>query len=284
MDCRLLLKQFFFLRPYSFTGVLSIALLASLFAQPFSSYSIFVDFAAALLLWITAIFIGEYFHLKSDKRRLPFALLVFSVAAFFALAVFLEPKALILFVLMLALCLIYANKSRIAFVSPFSFLVRGFLEVIIFLTVLLFHLHSFNALAAFWQPVTTIYLITVSRNLVGDVRDVKYDKHSFPKQFGVKPSRAVAFALLAATLAIVPSPSILLPAIPVLLLLLCGAPSYLTHASFVASTFAIYLNYCAFLAGYDLLLTNLFYAGAALLITYFFTPRNANADFKRLLK
>jgi hypothetical protein len=90
--------------------------------------------------------------------------------------------------------------------------------------------------------------------------------------------------LLAAVFTIVPSSAIALPAIPVLLLLFCGVHPYVVHASFVVSTFAIYLNYCAFLAGYDLLLTNLFYAGAALLLTYFFIPRRANTDFKRLLK
>ncbi len=281
------ITQILFLRPYSFIGIISIVVLADVIINAVTPFSLLVDSIAGLLLWMIAIFIGEYFHFKLDHRRLPAILLLFAVALFLIIVLLNEPKALSLFVAMLILCLAYANKSRVKLVSPISFLIRGFLEVIIFLTIVLFHSHSLIGLVNYWPQAILIYLITASRNLVGDVRDMKYDKYTFPTIFGKKMSYVVSITLIILSFIITPTPFILLPLLPIILLLLIDFPPYLLHAAYVISTFAVYLNYTIFLLNEKLIflfLTNLFFAGNILILTYFFTPRRANVELRRLLR
>jgi hypothetical protein len=87
-----------------------------------------------------------------------------------------------------------AELSR-DFLNTYSFLVRGLAQASIFLTSQL--MYSAQLSPKHFLIALAIGTMTAARNLIGDLRDMKYDAETFCVKYGVKHSKFVTGALKA---------------------------------------------------------------------------------------
>ena len=265
-------------RPYSWAGVVSIAMLANIIAVGGVVFNIVLleDILIAVGLWITIIFLIEYIQRFTDKRiksLLPFVvmLIILLTVLFFK-----NPYTMILLIFGVLVGLLYGLKTKDLFISGFSFMFRGVLEVLLFLVILFFH-HYYDIHFVF-PIILIIYFITISRNLVGDIRDVNYDQFTFSKKYGVKLSYLVVGALIIISIFLSNSLIVSLPLIIYLFLLILIRDAYFLHRIFVFTTLFFFVNYIFyFLNDYSsMFFSNFLFIGVISNFTYNLTSRKSN--------
>lgn len=273
-------KELLLIRPYSLVCFGLIGLIANLLVRgAFIVDSLLImDFFAPVFLWCANMLFSE--AVQKDKNRIGLGYFAFFSILFLAIVVYREFLAFAIVAIGLVLSYLYSIKNKNTILSPFSFVFRGFKEVLIFAIVLMFYLHSFDALFSFisnnWEITLMIYLVTISRNLIGDVRDVKADKYTFPKKFGVSSAMLVSSAIMLFVILLSPDLYVSFPIIAILILAAFKVNAYQLHKIYIISSTAFFMNYLFYILGYNLILINLFYVSVLLSLTYDFVPRKIN--------
>lgn len=267
-------------RPYSWIGAISIALLANVISTGNLTLNsaLLEDVLITLVSWISAILLLEYLHRDTDKRIRSLSPFIFILIILILILAYKNPYTLILLFLAIPVGILYASKTRSWFISGFSFMFRGIWEVYIFLTILFFH-HYYNINSVFYI-ILIIYCLTISRNLVGDMRDVKYDKFTFPNRYGLKASYLISGVLILIPIFLIKNLVVSLPLIFYLFLLALIRDSYISHRIFTLTTAFFLINYVAYFLNAYLCLAfiNTLFIATLLNFTYNLTPRRANED------
>lgn len=260
-------------RPYSWTGALAIALLTIFFI----SNKLVLDWTLAkyvaifLFGWVSLCLSIEVF--QRDKTKGKTGLLIF--LGLFFVEIFLISSnifALTAYFLLFISTIIYSLKAKNFFFSPFVFLLRGVAEIGLISILLLLHNQSpFDQ--KYFSLIIPIYFITVSRNLVGDVRDSIKDKFTFPKKFGISIAYAVSTLLLIPVFLFVPDLTIFATLVPVIVMMLLRWNGYFVHSFYVLTTLFFAITYLSVLSGYGALLPLILFLGIVLSFTYDLVPR-----------
>lgn len=266
------------IRPYSWIGVISIAILANVIANGGIEFNFTLteDALIALGLWIMVIFLIEYLQRFTDERiktSLPF---IASSIVLLLILYFKNPYTIILLVFGILIGSLYGFKTKDLFISRFSFMFRGFLEVLLFSVILFFH--RYYDIYFVFPVILIIYFVTISRNLIGDIRDVECDQFTFPKKYGIKASYLIAGVLIIFSILLSKSLSVSLPLIVYLFLLALIRDAYFLHRFFVLTTIFFFVNFTLyFLNNHSFIFfSNLLFIGTLLNFTYDLTPRKSN--------
>lgn len=272
-----LIDYLLLLRFYTVPNIVLVAILASVFARGgfFADYSLLFDVVFALLVWTTMVYLNEIFYKnEEDRLRIASVIPVASFIAALAMAAVANYLAIPLLFVALIATLVYRLKPLDWFGSGFVFVGRGFTEFAIFLSVALF-----NSPALTNEIIVVgiiLWLITNSRNLIGDLRDMEFDKHTFPNKYGMVLSRIVSIVFMLAAIALTPALLISLPLMVMIVLVLLHKRVYFIHYAFVLSTGFYLANYLSYQMFSDLFVVNFVYIAVLLSLTYKSVPRKAN--------
>ena len=272
-----LLYKLIITRPYSWISIILVGLLANVVVTKnfIININLITDIFVAILSWFIAIFIVEFFHKKIDKREPISPLLPILLIIILSFILLYRNAFTMLFLLIIIVTdLAYASKVKKWFLSSFSFMLRGVLEVCIFLIILFSH--SFYSINEVLPLILAIYFLTNSRNLIGDIRDVKFDKFTFPKKYGIKTSYVVSFILILFSIIMINNLAVTTPLIIYLFILIFLRDAYLLHRIFVLTTTFFLMNHIMFLLRINLIFTNILFIAVLLNFTYPLVPRKSN--------
>lgn len=272
------LSLIYTVRPYSWVGVIFIALLANIISSGSLLYNLilFEDILVALGIWIMSIFLSEYLQRFTDKRIKTVVPFIVMLMVLLLILYFKNPYTIVLLIFGILIGSLYGLKTKNLFISRFSFLFRGFLEILLFLIILFFH-YYYDIYFVF-SIILIIYFITISRNLIGDIRDISYDQFTFPKKYGVRVSYLVAGTFIVISIFLSNNLIVSLPLIFYLFLLILIHDAYFLHRFFVLTTLFFFVNYilCILNDNSSIFISNLLFIGVALNFTYDLTPRKSN--------
>ncbi len=263
------------MRPYSMPNIIALAILANVFAlgKLILDETLLRDAAIGVLVWILTVFLLEMFHMKIDNRKVSLLTFIFSLLVVIIL-LYQNIYALLILCLLLFFDFIYSLKTKNWFLSPFVFIFRGCAEIGILSIILI--LHNQNPIdAKYFLLLAPVFFITVSRNMIGDIRDIERDRYTFPKKFGITTAYAVSATLLLVAFLLLQDFFLIFPLTPAFLMLLLRWNAYFTHSFFVVSTLFFTINYSAHLIGYNSILIFLLFLGFLLYFTYGAVPRKS---------
>lgn len=272
-----LLRKLLLTRPYSWAGSILVGIMAHVISEGalILDPHLVLDIFAAFIIWVAMLLTSEYFHRKVDGRG--FINPVPPIAFFILLAAVLfigNLWSLLLLPVMFMVNYIYSLKIIDWPLSSLSFMFRGILEICIFIVVMLFH-SNYN-FSAVLPLLAAIFLVTNSRNLVGDVRDMEFDEYTFPKKHGIEASYFTSLLLLILSILIIWDWVVTLPLIIFAAIMLLWKNAYLLHRIFVISTIFFYANYTLSSLGQNLFILNLLFLAVMLNFTYPLVPRKSN--------
>jgi hypothetical protein len=241
---------FLLIRPYSLTAIIAIAILTNVFVeQPLKFNTILLkSILISILIWVSTVFLLEFMHKHTDNRkRIPDIILCGTIG----IVVFLLSSyvtALLLFGVILLCVFVYSLKAKNWLFSPFVFVFRGFVETGVILIILV--LNNMPPLSQNYldKLLLPIFFVTISRNLVGDIRDIERDKYTFPKKFGETATY------------------------------LKKTNGHSTHFMYIICTLFFLVNYIAVLTKSDLTTNFLLFIGVLFWMTYNEVPRSVNKN------
>jgi hypothetical protein len=272
-----MLKDYFLItRPYSLVDLALVGLLANIIAVGtlIPDMSLLLDITIPLLFWISFLYLTE-----TKKKRINIsltaglALLIIPIALIF----FVNPLSLIFLPFALAVLYVYSQKNYNKGLGLFSFLSRGLFTVLAFITVV--SLHGFNllipAIESHFPLVCSLFLLSSSRNLVGDMRDYAVDRYTFPKIVGRTSSLAISSIMLVLVILLFMDISLLFPIyIFLLILLITQKNAFNLHKLFVLTTTFFFMNYLMLILSIPPIFNNVLYLSAVLNFTYNYVPRS----------
>jgi len=263
-------------RPYTLPSIALVTILAGLIARGgiFLDYQLVSDLSFALATWGCMVYLNEAFHTDFGRIKIIFPIPI----AFFIIALIIaitrNPFAVVFLFFALIATFIYRLKSKNWFGSSIVFLFRGLVELSVFFAIL-----SFYSVDLIYQNVfigIILLSITNARNLIGDVRDVAYDKFTFPKKFGTTLGLLVAILLIIIGIILTPEITIAFPLIIIAILIAIFRDGYFLHNAFVLTTIFYLSNFIYFLLSVDLLIPNLIFISVLLGFTYKLVTRRSN--------
>jgi hypothetical protein len=183
------------LRPYSWIHSLLIGFCAGQIANQTSQTNLIISGIYALLLYALLILILELNHKDVGRPKLSiFHILIFSIPIFIiSIQSILSLTFTIAFVIFTEM---YSLKKRKLW-GLYSFLMRGLIVLAHFFATYFLFTNLLVVEALIFSCILS--LLISARNLIADIRDIKYDKNTFSVIFGVKKSKIVTIALLFAS-------------------------------------------------------------------------------------
>lgn len=272
-------KKLILTRPYSFAFVASIGLIANLIMnnELLINFELAIDIAVPLLIWSAILLFVEMRHKQQYRPKITYAHFLLAFIPLILLMAIREPLSIVFLIIGLPLAYLYSLKSI------FSFVFRGMKEVLIFLIVMMFYLHEFNSLFSeivnLWQLILIIYLLPTSRNLIGDMRDIKEDKHTFARKIGEKVTLLLSGFLLIILVYLAPSVFVAFPVVICLAIMLLSKNNYFLHKMFIVSSTAFFFNYIFYILSYHLFISNFMFLGFLLMVSYDYMPRKINIKY-----
>jgi hypothetical protein len=264
-------------RPYSWLGIIMLAVLSNVLARGslVTDLTLALDVFTAMVIWYSATSMLETLHGKIDGRGLTNPLnAAISFIILAAIMIFRNPITLVFIPVILIADFLYSMKVKSPSLGHISFILRGILELSVVMIILLLNMnYDFLTLLPI---ILTAFLLTDSRNLIGDIRDVEFDKYTFPRKYGVRAGYAVSVLLILMGFLLIPNPLIMLPVLFIIPTFLVIRNAYMEHRIFVVGTTFFYANYVIFTLGQDLLLSNLLFIAVLLNFTYPIIPRKSN--------
>lgn len=271
------LKRYLFLtRPYSWISVAFAVVLANLVVNKSVNQEwIIVDVVFAISTWMFCNLLAESFSKDMHERGKVHILapLVLFIVSFWIMASR-NIGALPFYGIIIVSLLIYGLKNKSRFIGPISFFIRGLMEVNLFIITLIFYNFNFND-GAWLAFAIVVYCITCARNLVGDIRDVEFDKSTLPKSLGSKAASFVVWVVYLLALLVFPAAFFSLAVAIILVTFLRDA--YTLHRILVVVNTFVLLDLCLVIIAPSLLiLSNLILIGVLLNYVYNFVPRKSN--------
>ncbi|MFA5931372.1 MAG: class I SAM-dependent methyltransferase [archaeon] len=122
-------------------------------------------------------------------------------------------------------------------------------------------------------------MVTDSRNLIGDIRDITKDKYTFPNFVGEPLSRLLSIALLLPIFFMV-NPALAFPLILVIVLIIILKDSYLLHKIYVQATGLFFINFISESLFGNTIISNLAFMVILFSNSYEYTPRDISKNKK----
>ncbi len=263
-------------RPYSLVDLALVGLLANIIAvgQLIPNVWLFLDILIPLMFWISFLYLTEN---RKKRIHVPVYLSIIFLLIPTVLISIINPLSLIFLPFALAVLYLYSRKNSNRYLGTFSFLSRGLFTVLAFLTII--SLHGFNLL----EPVIGIhmpllfgiFLLSSSRNLVGDIRDYAVDRHTFTKHFGKMPSLIVSSLMLLLTVLLFLDPILTFPLYILLtIMILTRNNAFNMHKLYVLTTTFFLMNYVLNILGISPVFSDVLYLSVVLNFTYNYVPRS----------
>lgn len=234
-------EEYFFLsRPYSVVNVVLLATFVSFLVNGGFVFTFFIrDVCLSVFMWVGSLFFNELIQNEKGRPKIDRVFLWFSLFFPIAVALVVNYSAVGFVILSYVSSYVYATKNYRKIFSEFVFLFRGLVEVSIYATIVSLYGLSVGEHLFFLIP---LYLLTVSRNLVGDLRDVKTDQSTLAVKRGVLATKIVSLVFLFAAVALSPSLIVAFP-LMVLIPLMLLDNAYLTHRIFIVGTTFYFGNF-----------------------------------------
>lgn len=182
-------------RPYSWVCAMARGLLVACAAGSADNASALVNIAwITLLLWFSLNWISERVQ-KNPGRQVPsLSLIGVTLSSVFVATIVHAPVATPFLVVYLILVRLYPEKARRSGWGSYGPLLRGGTVAMEGLFVIAFvsGLQGFSM--ATMSVVAVLTLLHIARNLLGDLRDIRTDRHEMPNRFGVPFSCIVILA------------------------------------------------------------------------------------------
>ncbi|VVB75013.1 tRNA (cmo5U34)-methyltransferase [uncultured archaeon] len=267
-------KYFLLIRLYTVINIILISLIPTILFLTEFDVNILRDVAIGILFWTTIILGKEVMHSSTDHREHTNKIIPITLGIILVFCIgLIHTEALIFLFIALITFVCYSLKNKNWLLAPISFIFRGFLEVLILVTILSFYLPILKIFETYWIILLSIFLITCSRNLLGDLRDIEKDKYTLPKRVGVDFTKIVIMFLAIAPILIIRF-DILIPIFIVVVLLFTMKNDYLLHKIYVQATGFFVLNIISVFLINNTLLTNAGFFVVLLNNTYEYTPRD----------
>jgi hypothetical protein len=273
-------------RPYSLGNVLLITALA-VAAGSFQlnvNARFIIACIVGILFWISCVFLLEFLHLKVDGRKKFFSkyLLLVPVAVLLGIFLILAPSAILLFIASFIAVILYSMKSKNAPLSHFAFIFRPFTEIGIVYSIAL--IYNYNILdPALLSLSILIYFISISRNVIGDIRDVNYDNYTIAKRLGTNITYLLGFIFLLLLFLANGLNYALIPLILIAILIVIRMHPFALHRIYILCSSFYFALLLISLSGNALLAVILLFISTMLNFTYNVTPRRSNREKPRWL-
>lgn len=192
MSLNQLKNYFLLLRPYSLVDLFLIFFLSQFVALNTITYGI-KDFLVSLsffAFWVFLTFSSEAKHKHPYREQIkiwfPYLFLIVPIIV----SMIYRPSAVVSVVLIMISALSYINKNVPGILALLSFISRGVYQSFLFLFGIFFYTGGINLKSILVAAI--IFLIYTARNLIGDIRDIKFDEHTFAVKRGARASYWVA--------------------------------------------------------------------------------------------
>lgn len=276
---------FILLRPYSLPGLFLLYYLAKVIntSSLVLNFDYLIMFIPVLFAWVFLTLLLEAMHKHSNREHIPYSYPIIALIITFSFAVYFNGLLTLLPLLFFVFfTYLYTKKNANKIFGSISFIIRGFTEMILFFFALsIFSNNYLNTLNILLGSV--IFLITTSRNLLGDVRDTKFDESTFSVVFGDKLSYVVSILLycLASFILFILSGSlgIIFPIVLMIALLILIDDGYMFHRLSVLLSTIIISMYILILTGNStliILLNIIFLSILFNIVFYNLVPRKSN--------
>jgi hypothetical protein len=263
-------------RPYSLVDLALVGLLANIIAvgQIIPNMWLFLDILIPLMFWIAFLYLTEN---RKKRIHVPVPLSIAFLLIPVVLIFLINPLSLVFLPFALVVLYLYSQKNSNKYLGMFSFLSRGLFTVLAFLTII--SLHGFNLLDPTINSYTPlligIFLLSSSRNLVGDIRDYGVDRHTFTTHFGKLPSLAVSSLMLLLVILLFLDPILTFPLyILLLIMVLTRNNAFNLHKLYVLTTTFFFMNYLLNILGISPAFSDVLYLSVVLNFTYNYVPRS----------
>ncbi len=277
---------FILLRPYSLPGLFLLYYLAKVIVTHSLAINAktILEFIPIFFAWTYFVLLLEAQHKHSNREKIPYSYPIISLAITAISAIIFGGIAPIIplaaFVL---LTYAYTKKTRIPLLGSLSFIVRGLAETSLFFL-------SLSILSTNYLQIPTIIfglvilLITSARNLIGDIRDTKFDEMTFSVRFGNPMGYLVSIFLyiIGGYLLFNLSYWSLVAIFPLILMTVCLLMvdnGYILHRLAVILSSIIMATYILLISGNSILiflLNIVFLAVLSNLLFYNLVPRRSN--------
>jgi len=273
------LKSWFLLtRPYSWINVVMVVILTLAFTKgvTFDSYLV-VSIIVGLLFWNSGVFLHDYLNKDVIGRRtgFPSLSLILPLAILVIILALTAPEAILILLVSLVTVFLYNLKSKKLRISYLLFLFRPFTEIgIIYSVALIEKISIFNPNLLTLSII--VYLIFVSRNIIGDVRDYENDKYTLPKSFGRNITYLASSVFLIVLIYINQINYSIIPLLFILVLIYLRVNAYGLHKLYVLCTTFYFSMLLLQLNVNAIFVMVLLFIGFVLYNTYSIIPRKSN--------
>jgi hypothetical protein len=194
---RKLMAAFILTRPYSLPGIFLLYYMAKVIITGnlmLSVYSI-LESIPVLAAWISFTLLLEAEHKHSNREKIPYSYPVITfVITVLSAIIFNGLIPIVPLIFFLIFVFAYIKKNSIPLLGNFSFVSRGFVEAVLFFFSLALFSNSYLHLQ-YIALAFAVLLITSARNLIGDIRDTKFDEITFTVRFGDNVGYVVSILL-----------------------------------------------------------------------------------------
>jgi hypothetical protein len=276
------MKIFSLVRPYSLANIIFIVLVTIALAKGqvnlVNPVETLIAIVAGLIFWVACVFLLEFFHKTFDAREDVFSTsyLLLPVALLVIIFAIKAPIAIVFFIFAVLFAKLYSMKVKGYFFSEYVFLCRPMAEILIIFSVcsmLGVDFLSVNILGF----CLAVYFISLSRNIVGDIRDVDFDISTFPKIFGVDLSYALSIIFAIALLIVTGLNDEIIPIVIIILFLVLRVNAYGLHKIYILfSSFYFAILLVRIDPSMFMISTLVLMLSALLNFTYNITPRKSN--------
>lgn len=261
-------------RPYSVANIIALSLVASIYSRGpiFDTFTI-LDVFFSVSLWSGLIYLSEFIQKDKNRPRIYIVLPLIFLLICSLIAIFRNYVVLVLIGIGVVSTILYSTKKMNWVGSPFVFLFRGVVEVAIFFGILFFYP---STPIPFFTLILPIYLLTLSRNLIGDIRDADFDKYTLVKKTSQLFAKAVSFFCLSIGIFLTGSLVLSFPLVVIAIGIVVINNAFFLHKWYVIATTFFFLNLLAGFFGWGAGLLNLGFLLVTLNSTYRMVKRKSN--------
>ena len=274
---------FVLLRPYSLVDLFLIFVAARTIALKNISIGLgdLYLFLPVLFIWCYITWLLEAEHKHKFRETVPYWISTVVVLISAIIGAIVNFESLLFVLVVIVSTNLYIKKGSISFLGRYSFLSRGLMEVGTFF----FALSLFEKISAFSLEHILFGLVVLmvysARNLIGDIRDMQFDKITFPATYGNTKSYLLSIFLFltgALVLVNISSITVVFPIILFAVTLIFYDNGYELHRATLLLTSIVLINYALFIVDKIpiVLLDVLFVAVMANFIFYNYVPRESN--------
>jgi hypothetical protein len=256
MITELVKKYLILLRPYTLANIIVLSLIPFFLLPQITQTNPIRDVSVGILFWAAIILGKEVVHKDTDNRGVPKWIPISIGMILIILLETQQPISLIYLPISLITFALYSFKIKDWVFAPISFLFRGFLEVLILMTIFTLYIPINQIFENYLPLLIAIFFLTNSRNLIGDLRDAHKDKYTFPAKFGLPLSKIISIIFALIICIIYPWP-VTIPIVAIILLILTSNNWSKIHQIYVIATGFFLIQFIAWTLNYNLLLTNL---------------------------